>query len=804
MAIEQPMTAQKMLLNLGQGDWNTGFPSVTAQLWGDDRWPVQSIGSLPPAPHLEAQYQHWQQLYEALYGTTAIWRRQGRAANDFEFDTTELTHVSRHEFETLGAALETDFNLWLTAASFAPIERHVRTQLPPQTAVQIMLTASAKPVLRFPWRLWQLFEDYPNAELSVSLPAYSRSLKQASHKATSAVRILAVLGSDEGIDIETDRTILSQLPSAQVVLLAQPSLDELQQQLWQGSWDVLFFAGHSTSQGQGYLQVNAAESLTIEQLKYALQRAIKQGLQLAILNSCDGLGLAWNLADLHLPQAIVMREPVSDAIAQQFLKNFLAAFSSGQSLYLSVREAREKLHGRPGTYAAWLPVIVQNPSEAPLTWKELIAGPTEETSKTVPLGVATEIPPVAPAGRPQSDLTSVSAIPEQAGRGIALKSLAVAAAILGIRWLGLLQGIELSTYDALMRLRPVESPDSRMVVITVDENDIQAQTSPERRGSLSDQTLQQTLSTLARYEPRVIALDLYRDFPATTTELVEMLARPNVLGICKSRDPLADKIGISPSPEFGPYQLGFSDFIEETDGILRRQLLTLTPDPVSPCTTPYGFATLTAIHYLRGEGLLPTFTPEGDLSLGETVFPRLSGRTGGLQDMDSRGNQLLLNFRALPSPDRIAAKIPLQALLTGQVNPESLRDRIVFIGVTAPSGDFWATPYGVQGQNKTAGVFIQAQMTSQLISAVLDGRPLIWVLPQWGEAFCILAGAIAGGRLGWRCRSSRLWLFGLLCASGLIVGAWATLLVGGWLPLMPTLAAFGGSLAVSQHRVSKP
>ena len=327
----------KILLNLGQGDWQTGFPNVIAQLWEGEQPPVQFTGSLPPAPHLKEQYQDWQKLYEALYGHGATWRRSSveqrtaqrtaRAASDFEFDTSEPTRVSRHEFELRCQQLQTDFNQWLMTAEFTFIERRIRTHLSPQTQVRVMLTAHAKAVLRFPWRLWHLFDDYPRAELSVSLPTYSRSLKQPPTK-TTKVKILVVLGNDDGIDVETDRQLLSQLPSAEVTLLAQPTLEELQHQLWENAWDVFFFAGHSTSQDQGYLQVNASESLTIEQLKYALQRAIINGLQLAILNSCDGLGLAWALADLHLPQTIVMREPVSDAIAQQFLKVFLATLAS--------------------------------------------------------------------------------------------------------------------------------------------------------------------------------------------------------------------------------------------------------------------------------------------------------------------------------------------------------------------------------------------------------------------------------------------------------------------------------------------
>ncbi|MHC5833905.1 MAG: CHAT domain-containing protein, partial [Nostoc sp.] len=88
-------------------------------------------------------------------------------------------------------------------------------------------------------------------------------------------------------------------------------------------------------------------------------KAVSKGLQLAIFNSCDGLGLASQLGDLHIPQIIVMREPVQDLVAQEFLKNFLQKFSSGESLYLAVRESREKLHGIEDKYpcAVCLPII---------------------------------------------------------------------------------------------------------------------------------------------------------------------------------------------------------------------------------------------------------------------------------------------------------------------------------------------------------------------------------------------------------------------------------------------------------------
>jgi CHASE2 domain-containing sensor protein len=81
----------------------------------------------------------------------------------------------------------------------------------------------------------------------------------------------------------------------------------------------------------------------------------------------------------------------------------------------------------------------------------------------------------------------------------------------------------------------------------------------------------------------------------------------------------------------------------------------------------------------------------------------------------------------------------------------------VIIGVTAPSAsDYWFTPYttGQQAfQKQIPGVFLQAQMVSQILSAVLDKRPLIWVWDQWSESLWIWGWSIVGGILALRLRS---------------------------------------------------
>ncbi len=95
-------------------------------------------------------------------------------------------------------------------------------------------------------------------------------------------------------------------------------------------------------------------------------------MQLAIFNSCDGLGLARSLADLQIPQTIVMRESVPDLVAQTFLKYFLTTLAQGESFYLSVRRAREQLQGMEDSFpcATWLPVIYQHPAQIPFTWSK--------------------------------------------------------------------------------------------------------------------------------------------------------------------------------------------------------------------------------------------------------------------------------------------------------------------------------------------------------------------------------------------------------------------------------------------------
>ncbi|MBD2327532.1 CHASE2 domain-containing protein [Alkalinema sp. FACHB-956] len=775
--------SQLVVLNLGKGNWQQGFPSIAAQIWAESQTnPIQVMGSLPALPELQRCFQQWRDLYQALYrhlGGSQL----GGLRSIFEIDETDVTHVSKSEFKTLCQTLHSLLNQALSDPAFQAIERQLRTQLNPIEEVRLVILADQLEMLRFPWEHWQFFDDYPRAELALNPPNYGRSITKRDPIQSRKVRILAVLGNSQGIEIEHDRTLLSQLPQVDLQFLVEPTAQQLNHQLWEQPWDILFFAGHSSSRSRGILQLNPQEEITIEDLKYSLRRSIEQGLKLAIFNSCDGLGLAQDLATLHIPQMIVMREPVPDRVAQEFLKYFLTTFSAGQSLYLAVREAREKLQAIEAQYpcASWLPVLCQNPAEPSPRWQDWCTLPA------------------APA--PKFPLRSLSI-------GVT-SGILVAGLVIAVRALGWLQTAELATWDGLMRLRPGESPDDRIVVITIGDQDIQAQGNEPRRGSLSDLTTRQLLTQLTQAQPRVIGLDIYRDFSASDPQLAKLLKSDRLVAICKRPDAQDDASGILPPPETPGKQVGFSDFVQDSDGIVRRQLISMSPQSTSRCTASYSFSAQLAFRYLASQGVAIDFTPQQQLKLGQTVLNKLGPRSSGYQPVDAAGIQFLLNYRNVgspASPRNVARQIALTQLLKGEVNPEIFRDRIVIVGVVTPNtGDIWPTPYGQAFATRLPGVMVQAQMVSQLLSVALDRRPMIHPWPFLAEGLWIVGWSLTAVAVGLGVRSRRYWISAMVSGSGLlIITAYLLLLQGAWVPLLPPMIGLWASSSLTRAIKFKP
>jgi CHASE2 domain-containing sensor protein len=772
-----------VVLSLGQGNLEDGFPAVTVQL-GEQNNPygMKFTASLPAAPEIAVLYRNWRSLYSLFHQRLGLRLNvEAEVDDDFEIESDYVTNVSEVDLHDLCEQLDNSINAWLNSTQFHKIDKQLRTQLEPSAEIRFIIETNDNQLRHLPWHLWNFFTDYPRAEVALSAAEYQQPNIITANISQEKVKILAIFGDSQGIEISQDRTFLEELShQAEIEFLVEPSLNDLNDRFWKQNWDILFFAGHSCTKEKGWLQLNQTDSLTLDQLKYALTQAIARGLKLAIFNSCDGLGLAQQLQSLQIPQVIVMREPVPDVVAQKFLKYFLAEFSSGQSLYAAVRYARERLQGLEKEYpcATWLPVICQNPAVAPMIWSQ--------EPKTV---ISTQ----SDKNRLQHSLST-----------LLIASVLVGTLVMGVRYLGVLQPWELQSYDHLMQLRsPDEKPDSRLLIVTIDEADIQYQIQQKMnlRWSLSDQAFNQLLQKLDLYKPKAIGIDIYHDFPFDRKypELVNRLKKDDRLfAVCKVAAPVDQaQDGVPPPPEVPIQRQSFSDFVADEGDIPRRQLLHLTPPAKSPCVAEHSFNFQLAQHYLNAQGITWKINSNKNLQISDVEFKELKSHTSGYQKFDASGYQILVNYRSLLSPQKIARQIALKDILTDQIKPElieSLKNRIVLIGVTASSSsDYWKTPYSsnaADNNQQIPGVFVQAQMISQILSAVLDKRPLLWWWTGWMEVLWVWGWSLLGGIIAWRIQQP-LYL-GLAIAIALIAIftiCFSIFTLAGWIPLIPSALA---------------
>ncbi|MBW4605677.1 MAG: CHAT domain-containing protein [Hassallia sp. WJT32-NPBG1] len=332
-------------------------------------------GNLPPVTELQTKIDQWRSHYRSLGSST-------RGIKAIKVTYSGSITQKYEDCKNSATELQKRLNNWLLSESFRPIRESWLKELQEKELVRVLIRTSSQQLRQIPWHLWDLVEEYPNAELALSATDYQKTITAKTPTKRDKVKILAILGNSTGIDVETDRRLLNSLPDADVTFLVQPQRHEINDSLWERPWDILFFAGHSQTVGDsGRIYINEnKESLSTDDLKYGLKKATSNGLAVAIFNSCDGLGLGSELEALQIPQIIVMREQVPDEVAQVFLKHFLVAYANdGKPLYQAVKEARLKLHGLEDKYpcASLLPVICQNADIVPPNWLHLGRRPTE-------------------------------------------------------------------------------------------------------------------------------------------------------------------------------------------------------------------------------------------------------------------------------------------------------------------------------------------------------------------------------------------------------------------------------------------
>ncbi|XZO02235.1 MAG: CHASE2 domain-containing protein [Microcoleus sp.] len=697
----------------------------------------------------------------------------------------QVTNVSVKE---LADAVEISVNNWLNFpdSDFQDVRDLLLKVLSAhKNDVRVIIETDNISLWSFPWHLWNKFQEFEIEPSFCLLTTNMNSdLGQINYK--SKIKILVILGEDSDINLAVDLQLLEESidhNNAEITTLTATNSSKLDDELWKQNWDILFFAGHSYSENdysQGKLALSETESIAIKDLKYGLENAIKHGLKLAIFNSCDGMGLVKELASLEIPAIIAMRERVPDEVAQKFLEHFLNSFArEKKSLRDSVMQARKKLHVMDIEYpcASWLPMIYEHRAVEPPTWDELLKGNEEERQ---PVSIWRNL------------------------RTVLVASVLVTGTVMGVRWLGLLEPLELPAYDYLMRQRQPEPIDPRLLVVEITGSDLDKYGNP-----VKDATVAKLIEKIEQNEPRAIGLTLHRYQPQQPGReaLIAQFKNSNLLGVCAFGD--GNQQGYPPAPELSEKQIkdqiGFSDLEiddrhDNNGRMVRRQLLSYNPQRFpSSCPSPFSLSLKLAYRFIYGENIQPITQENDKWKFGKIILQPLGSQTGGFQKL-GESDQILLNYRANPMP---AQKVTLTEVIEGRVSRNLIKDKIVLIGVNDPRGkEEVDTPYG-----RMATVWVHAHMVSQILSAVIDkpNRPLLWVLPQWsfiqwGDTVFIWVFAFSGGLLAWRFRSPlQLTLAAGVATCIIYYLCLAILHRGGWMPLVPSVLALfttGGTLVL--------
>ncbi len=392
-------------------------------------------------------------------------------------------------------------------------------------------------------------------------------------------------------------------------------------------------------------------------------------------------------------------------------------------------------------------------------------------------------------------------------RGILIAAPTAAAIMLLLRFSGALQFLEWGAFDLFLRLAPTESVDPRIAIVAIDESDVRKQNWP-----LSDAIMAKLLTKIKQQQPRAIGLDIARDLPVPEgqADLTKVLSTtPNLFGVEKLPDrdssgKVASNERINPSPVLKQLnQVAAANLVFDDDAKVRRGLLSLeSPNQ----ELMLGLGLQMALVYLNAES---------NVANPDAVNPkRFEANDGGYVRADSGGHQILINYRrnAQPFPT-----VSMTEVMEDRIPKDLMRDRIVFVGVTAISiKDTFITPLDVATQ--TPGVIIHAHIASQLISGAIDGRTYIKTWAEPWEWLWIIVWTFLGAIpiWIWRHGSSNNQKQGMLLSisflrplsvfllGGILIGStYMAFLSGWWLPIVPSLLGFGGGIAIALAYVAR-
>ncbi len=357
---------------------------------------------IPYSQTLSRFYQDWQQTYLNFYKKEAL---RGRVEGKGQLSVSVDWHAKLVEAE---AKLLSEFHRWLRHEELYDIRATIAKAALDYSRLEVFLCVSPLDLSRLPWEAWEIGTEFaaPGKIRIARTPANIRSKSIQPSPGKRKARVLAILGDDTGLDFKADKQAVESLSYiAEIEFVGwQPgqSSTELKTQIAQAitdhrGWDVLFFAGHSneTSLTGGELAIAPNISLSLSEIEKPLTLAMQRGLKFALFNSCKGLSLANSLIGLGLSQVAVMREPVHNRVAQEFLLQFLRSLAEYNDAHDAMLAAcqflkLEKQLTYPSAYL--IPSLFRHPDAPvfrlePFGWKQKLKRWLPTKAEAIAVGV---------------------------------------------------------------------------------------------------------------------------------------------------------------------------------------------------------------------------------------------------------------------------------------------------------------------------------------------------------------------------------------------------------------------------------
>lgn len=316
--------------------------------WGSHQ---RLTAQIPFSGLLWSLYEDWQRLYLNFYNT----QLRGRAM------TSGTGYAPPRDVQSrLGEAearLLSEFHRWLRHPDLYDISSQIALLASQSGSLDspretLSICCTPLDLARLPWESWEVSRSL-SMDLLISRTTSNLRYAPVARR-SQRLRVLVIIGDDTGLDFQQEKLALQSLfpPGTLHFVGWQPgkSLAALETEIKQAiadpqGWDMLFFAGHSneTRSTGGELGIAPNTFMSIHDITPQLAIAQQNGLQFALFNSCKGLGLAESLINLGFSQVAVMREPVHNRVAEEFLVQFLQHLARYRDVQESLQAACDHL-----------------------------------------------------------------------------------------------------------------------------------------------------------------------------------------------------------------------------------------------------------------------------------------------------------------------------------------------------------------------------------------------------------------------------------------------------------------------------